>query len=326
MRRLLFAAVAIGIVLSAGVSSAQEVAIKPMPDKVHKFLDGMTGTWNSENPEDGTAGRLLTRWAPGRHCITAEAQDKGPKGVFTISVLLGWDKVTENGVYLSAVSSTSHATLNMKVISDTVMEGEGTGYILGQKTVEKLRIVKQGPNQFTHYFTLKMGDEQKQSNSKTVFTRVKPTTREDFAEFCRLTGGRWVGEIKWAADWPGVGKKGDIVTVYRQNNISQDGNAQICQWFAGNGSSSLLFSYDAEAQIIKGMRVSSGGSLSQITFQKRNGGWIWNVDGVELDGTIVKLVGTSEFTNNGSALTEKGNGTRGDEKGEFTDVWKKVSK
>lgn len=40
-------------------------------------------------------------------------------------------------------------------------------------------------------------------------THQRDSSQSDFERFCELMEGRWVGEVTWVADWPGLGKRGD---------------------------------------------------------------------------------------------------------------------
>ena len=65
---------------------------------------------------------------------------------------------------------------------------------------------------------------------------AQQSTREDFKEFTKAVSGRWIGEITWVTDWPGLGKRGDKATGYSEIKMTEDGNAIIGRQLAGSGS------------------------------------------------------------------------------------------
>ena len=153
------------------------------------------------------------------------------------------------------------------------------------------------------------------------------TTREDFEEFCRLHEGRWACDITWAADWPGLGNKGDKVTAYRQWTITEDGNAMVGKFYGGNGTSTELLAYDAGAKRIKGMTVGSGGYTGNYTIYKRGDNWVLKGTGSEAGGTktvddILLLV-----SDDGDRITATGSVRVCDKIIDIPgDVWRRVSK
>ena len=50
--------------------------------------------------------------------------------------------------------------------------------------------------------------------SSVFADQQKTTTKEEFNEWCDAWKGRWVGEVTFVADWPGLGKRGEKVTAY----------------------------------------------------------------------------------------------------------------
>ena len=96
------------------------------------------------------------------------------------------------------------------------------------------------------------------------------STRADFKEFCKAMEGRWIGEVIFVTDWPGLSKKGDKVTGYTDFRISHNGNVLEGRFNAGPGSGAGLFHYDAGKKQIQGRWVSSGGSVwNQVIYIRR---------------------------------------------------------
>ena len=99
------------------------------------------------------------------------------------------------------------------------------------------------------------------------------STRAEFEEFCKAWEGRWIGDLIWTADWPGMGKKGDTVTGYWEARIVADGNALSGVWYAGNGMGPEIWYFDTATKQIKGVGVSSGGSIFNGIMYKKDGKW-----------------------------------------------------
>ncbi|MCU0960554.1 MAG: hypothetical protein MUF48_10670 [Pirellulaceae bacterium] len=152
-------------------------------------------------------------------------------------------------------------------------------------------------------------------------------TRKDFQEFCEVMQGRWVGDVTWVADWPGLGKQGEKVTAYSENTVAQDGNVMVTKFYGGNGSAIGLVAFDALAKHIKGMFVVSGGFVGHTTVQKVDGKWVEKGIGSTPDGTKNEWTCTLTITDEGNTHTWTGTGTLGGEKVlDQHDVWRRASK
>ena len=155
---------------------------------------------------------------------------------------------------------------------------------------------------------------------------AQKTSRDEFREFCKALEGRWLGDVKLAADRPGFGKKGEKLTAYAECSVTEDGNAMLARYFAGEGSGTWLICYDAAAKQIKSLWVTSGGIANQSTIRKRGDNWVERTTGSDPDGTKTKFVSTLTITDNGNTHTWTGDGTVGTEKVEWRDVWRRVNK
>jgi hypothetical protein len=153
------------------------------------------------------------------------------------------------------------------------------------------------------------------------------TSREDFKEWCNAFEGRWVGKVKWVADWPGLGNRGETVTAYLEAKSIEDGHAMIMRFFGGNGSSTLLYAYDSGAKQIRSMWVSSGGGLDATLVYKDNGKWVEEAKGSLVDGRNEKFTCFHAFSDDGKNLTITGSGdVEGKKNEDQHDVWRRVSK
>ena len=134
-------------------------------------------------------------------------------------------------------------------------------------------------------------------------------TRAEFEEYCKVWEGRWIGDVTWIADWPGLGKKGDKVTCYWEGRITADGNALSAVFYGGTGRSTGITYFDPGTKQIKGLVVTSGGTIFNLIFFKKDGKWQQHVTGNLPDGS--KKLGVTK----GSVVTYLG---------PHTDIFKQV--
>lgn len=155
----------------------------------------------------------------------------------------------------------------------------------------------------------------------------KTTTKADFKEWCDAWAGRWVGDVTWVADWPGLGKKGEKVTAYSEVTIIEDGNGLVMKFFGGDGSGTLLYAYDSAAKQIKAMWIVSGGYVGTSMVYKEDGKWVEEGDGSLPDGKKDKFTSMYTFSDGGKLLTITGTGeVDGKKNDDQRDVWRRVSK
>jgi hypothetical protein len=132
-------------------------------------------------------------------------------------------------------------------------------------------------------------------------------SKSDYQEFREMFTGRWVGKVKWTADWPGFGKKGDIATCYLDVKQVEDGNAMIGKFYGGAGSGTVLWVYDAGAMSFGGTVIYSSGSVVHLTYSKEGDQWIETGAGTLPDGR--RTQGKSTMTWDGESLRLQGQGT-----------------
>jgi len=327
MRRLLFAAavVAVGVVFSAGLTYAQETDPKPMPEKVRKFLEYRTGTWSIEGgPATGT---LEYKWDSKKYYIIGDAHLMINGVPHNETSLWCWDEMSEDKIRGYTTTANGYGIGHARIISDTLVEVEATGVTAGQKAVRKIRYALNGPDQYTTSFTGWMVGGQRRPDWTGIYTKVKPTTHEDFDEYCKLNEGRWVGDVTFQADLPGLGKKGEKVTAYYEGTMTEDGNVLIEKFYEGKGTGTGFTVYDAGTKQIETVWMSSGGHKEDAKVYRLGDKWIAENTGCMPDGTKTESLVTLFFTDNGNKLLITGSGTVG---GESTDdihnVWHRVSK
>ena len=140
-------------------------------------------------------------------------------------------------------------------------------------------------------------------SSSVLADHHKTTSRKDFAEWCDAWKGRWVGDVTWVADWPGLGKKGDKVTAYLEITTIEEGNGLVFKFFGGNGSGTVLFAYDAVAKQIKSTTIVSGGYTGTSIIYKKDGKWVSEVKGSLPDGKKTEGTTLYAFSDGGKTLT-----------------------
>ena len=326
MRRLLIAVVAVGMAFGAGVSFAEEDT-NHMPEKVRKFLDNFMGTWTYDGDYKGS---YTIKWDAGNASLILSSQAIEEGELVYWTELLYWDGISEDGVISRSVGSgrTGIGCINGhgKVLSPTSMTDKRTIEAGKKKGSFDIQVKFNGKNQFISKSTNQVWDGEQQPDGTAIFTRVKPTTREDFEEFCRTYGGRWEHKTTLVADLPGFGKKGDKMTELRQATMSSDGKAIIMNGFLGPGSYTLVCYYDPGARQIKATGIPSNGGARYLTFRKVAGSWLVTVDGSTPDGKRIELSFSDKFSDDGKAYTTTGGGTIGGEKIDRpTEYWRRLS-
>ena len=156
---------------------------------------------------------------------------------------------------------------------------------------------------------------------------AQDSSRKDFQEFCQALEGRFVGEVTWVTDWPGIGKKGEKVTCYFEGRIAEDGNVLTGRWYGGAGSGTGQYYFDAAAKQINYLWINSGGAFERGILYKKDGHWVETGSGSLADGRKTAHTSTLAITDNGNTHTYTGSGTVRDEKTDDRhDVWRRVSR
>ncbi|UCF35627.1 MAG: hypothetical protein JSU96_12395 [Acidobacteriota bacterium] len=143
------------------------------------------------------------------------------------------------------------------------------------------------------------------SVSLLVFSLALPvygqqSTRADFEEFLGVMEGRYVCDIIWIADWPGVGgKEGDKVTGHANLEVAADGNVLRGTFYGGNVTNTWITVYDAAAKQIRFLTGSSGGTIWNGIIFKKNGNWVEVGTGGNPDGSKIEFNNTLTLSDNG---------------------------
>ena len=155
---------------------------------------------------------------------------------------------------------------------------------------------------------------------------AQESSRADFDELLKAMQGRWVGDVTWVADLPGIGKEGDKVRCYVENVVTEDGNAILSRFFGGNGSGTSIFFYDAASKEITQRIITSNGATWRRVFQKEDSNWSIVVSGSNSEGSKVKGKLFITVSDNGNKHSWSGATTTGGEpNAPLQDVWVRVS-
>ncbi len=324
MRRLLMGTVVVGIVLSAAVCFAQTDGAPAMPEKVRKALEYRIGTWNYVIEEEDIKAELVYRWAPGKTCIVGDIHGMAEGSPFFSTHIIGWDGESENGTRMNMVSDVENWSDHSKILPDATEEGPFSGFLSGKEYSGRQRLVKQDQDHMTLDITDRKHGNDSLSDWKILFTRAKPTTREDFEEFCKLNEGAWVGRTALGMDIPGLGKKGEMATAHYDYTIIEDGAGLLGKSYWPGGTNTWLMAYDEDNQQIISMGVSPIFGVDSPTIRYSNRRWRCRENHRDEDGTKYEATITGTFSEDGKTMTVIVSGPDG-EKAAFTDVWHRMN-
>ena len=138
---------------------------------------------------------------------------------------------------------------------------------------------------------------------------------------------RWVGDVTWIADWPGLGKKGDKITGYSEIRAAADGHVLIGQFFGGSGTNHWITYYDAGAGEIRSTGSDSGGTTWTCVISKDGRQWKSRCSGSLADGTKTEGDHTLTISDGGSKHSWSGSTKfAGEPVDELQDVWRRVGR
>ena len=138
--------------------------------------------------------------------------------------------------------------------------------------------------------------------------------------------GHWTGEGIYAADYPGIGKKGEKFT-----------STVTCRWVAGQAAVqcegvenkttwTTFYWYDALSKQVKYVDANSGGNYAEGTMTKQGAKLVWASAGSLADGRQVAYKGETTFQDNGNTRIETGATILNGVRNEFRDTFKRVVK
>jgi len=177
MKRTMVAAI-VSVVVFSGISYSQEVKPPQMPEKVQAALERMVGIWSVEGDpgEDGTRlkGKTVVQWTPGKQYLIVNSEYQiGDISTYD-TMIIGWDGLSKDGIILYRMAPVGqHSNLRLRVVSDTVLDGESAGVAEGKKSKAKGRFVHQGPDKVTYHETESTLGGESQPDWKVVYIRIK---------------------------------------------------------------------------------------------------------------------------------------------------------
>ena len=153
------------------------------------------------------------------------------------------------------------------------------------------------------------------------------STQADFEEFLQIMEGRYICDVIWIADWPGVGgKKGEKVTGYSDLQVVADGNVLQGTFYGGSGTTTWITVYDAAARQIRFLTGTSGGTMWSGTYHKEGGKWVEAGIGSNPDGSKIEFSNTLTLSDGGRTHNWSGSTTiAGKPVDKLQDVCRRVS-
>ena len=138
--------------------------------------------------------------------------------------------------------------------------------------------------------------------------------------------GNWTGEGVFAADYPGVGKKGEKFTATQTCKWAAGKSALACEGRANQSSWTGLTLWDPAAKQVRTMSVDSAGEFDQGIISKQGDKLVWSSTGHFADGRLVEYKGETLFQDNGNTRIEAGATVLAGVRSEFRDTYKKAAK
>jgi len=323
MRRFMIAVVVFGILLNTGLTFAQDQDTHQMPEKVRAFLGKLIGTWDIEGGQ--VKGQAVYQWDPAGRYVVGTGRVTRMGEPFNDTSLWCWDGTSADGIVIYSTSSRGHAVDHARIVSENAMKGSGSGVEDAKEGSGQIQVAHEGPARFTMTFTDQIKGGEKAPDWTGVFTRVKPTTREDFEEYCRLNEGAWVGKTPLRADMPDIGKKGETATAHYDYTIIEDGTGLLGKSYWPGGTNTWLIAYDEEDQQIKSIGISPIFGVDAPIIHYKNRIWTCRERAMNPDGTKYEATITGTFSEDGKTMTVTVSGPNG-EKAKFTDVWHRMNK
>lgn len=152
-------------------------------------------------------------------------------------------------------------------------------------------------------------------------------SKADFDAWAAGIAGRWIGEVTWVADFPGLGKQGEKITAYSEIHAEAGGNAIVGRFYGGAGTGRWITVYDADAQQIRNVGADSGGRSWHCSIFRQGSQWKSMCTGSFGDGTKTEGDYTLTISDNGDTHTWTGDTMIGGEAVDpLHDVFRRVGK
>lgn len=141
-----------------------------------------------------------------------------------------------------------------------------------------------------------------------------------------LIVGNWTGEGVYAADYPGIGKKGEKFATTHLCRWTTGRAVIICEGSGKKSTWTTVYWWDAGAKQVKYLGLDSGGNSAQGTVAKQGAKLVWASAGSFADGTKVEYKGETTVQDNGNTYIEAGATILGGVPSEFRDTFRRVVK
>ncbi len=141
-----------------------------------------------------------------------------------------------------------------------------------------------------------------------------------------LLVGQWTGGGTYAADYPGLGKKGDKFTVtYTCRWVS--GQAAIeCEGALNKSTSATFYWWNAVSKQVKYIGIDSSGRCREGIITKQGAKLLYEAQGNFADGRRFEGKGEMTFEGNGNIRIDAGAVTLRGVRNEYRDTYKRVQK
>jgi len=141
-----------------------------------------------------------------------------------------------------------------------------------------------------------------------------------------LLVGNWTGEGTYAADYPGLAKKGEKFT-----------STSTCRWVAGKAAiecegvsnksiGATFYWWNAASKQVKYVGMDSSGRCREGTITKQGTKLVWEAVGIFADGRRYEGKGEATFQDNGNTRIETGTVILNGVQNEYRDTYKRVAK
>jgi hypothetical protein len=141
-----------------------------------------------------------------------------------------------------------------------------------------------------------------------------------------LLVGRWMFEITWAVDYPGLGKKGEKVIGYEVCRWIADRAALECEFMGGKANGKSTYWWDATSKQVRVLDVDSGGNWAEGTVSKQGPKLACVLSGGIIDGNRVEYKWEISFQDSGNTRISEGATILNGVRNPFKDTHKRVAK
>lgn len=161
---------------------------------------------------------------------------------------------------------------------------------------------------------------------RDVYTKLdtQEPANTPLQEYGELVVGRWMGDVTFVVDWPGIGKKGDKIIDHLTLKWTNDRRAIVSESHFAQGCSRSIHVWDPAEKKIRIFSTDSAGAFFSGVIDKSGDKWTWILSGCLADGTPQNGSGTIVFSNEGRKHVLVGDVVVGNEKASFIDSYTRL--